>query len=240
MHLKNLLNNNNEKKLEMDFFSNMELRDLVDDSDDQIIITEELYEAFKTSSNDKKYYVGSEKKICDLFKHICCIYNDAMDNLDKYGALTYLEKVVDLMDTIEISDITELSFEQLNQLLDADDDREVLKTYNTILKNRHILTNEQFPLFKELLKNTKAKVNTSEAKKVYNHICTIYNENTILQDNVNRDEFLRAFSQLSTKKILSMRMIEIIEMFKIQVNFENINESRLLVNDLSSNKVCLN
>lgn len=239
MHLKNLLNNN-EKELEMDLFSNMELRDLIDDGDDQILITEELYEAFKSSSKDKKYYLESEKRMCDLFKHICCIYNDAMDELDKYGALTYLERVVDLMDVIEVSDITDVSFEQLNQLLDANDDKEVLSIYNTILKNRQMLTNAQFPLFKELLKNTKAKVNLSEATKVYNHICTIYNENTILQDNVDRNEFLRAFSQLSFKKILSMRMIEIIEMFKIQVNFENINEARLLVNDLNSNGVCLN
>ena len=73
-----------------------------------------------------------------------------------------------------------------------------------------------------------------ELKKVFDHLCTIYNENTVLQDNVNRDEFLKTFSHLSSKKVLSMRMIEIIEMFKIQVNIENINEARLLVNDLNS------
>lgn len=231
-----------EKKLgiaEKDLFSDMELRDFLDDDLDQVELSDELYESFKRELKGKKYYVGSERELWKFFQHICTIYNVNMDDADKYGALTYFEKVVELVDTLEISDITSLSFEQLNQLLDADTDKEVLTVYNKILKNRKLLTNDQFSLFKDMVKSAKTKYSASELKKVFDHLCTIYNENTVLQDNVNRDEFLKTFSHLSSKKVLSMRMIEIIEMFKIQVNVENINEARLLVNDLNSNGVCL-
>ena len=171
-----LIKNLCEKKLgnaEKDLFSDMEMRDFLDDDLDQIDLSDELFESFKGELKKKKYYVSNARELWKFFQHICTIYNVNMDDTDKYGALTYLEKVVDLVDSIEISDITSLSFEQLNQLLDANTDKEVLTVYNKILKNRKLLTNDQFSLFKEMVKSSKQKYNASELKKVFNHLCTI-------------------------------------------------------------------
>lgn len=93
-----------------------------------------------------------------------------------------------------------------------------------------------------MLQNTKSKkINMKEATKVYNFISSIYNENPILQDNVNYLNYLETFSKISLKTILSMRMYEILDIFKINnISYENINEEKKLINDLSQLNNVLN
>ena len=93
-----------------------------------------------------------------------------------------------------------------------------------------------------MLKNTKSeKIDTKEAKNVYNYLLTLYNNNTILQDNINYIDYLETFSKLSMKAILSMRMCDILEIFNIHnINYENINEEKKLINDLTVTNIGLN
>ena len=77
---------------------------------------------------------------------------------------------------------------------------------------------------------------TKEAKEVYKYISYIYNENTILQDNIDYMKYLETFAKINIKSIFNMRMYQILELFKIEnINYENINEQKKLINDLTYN-----
>lgn len=213
---------------------NLELSDLLDDECDQIVISPELYNAFITSSKGRKNF--DKDKIYRLFKHVIYLYNDTMQITDKYGNLTYLKKISNILDYLDITTIMELSIDQLNILLDMDDELSIKEAYNNIRINRHKLTESEFKIFLDMLSNTKSeKINKSEAKKVYNYIATIYNENSILQDSIDYLDYLEVFSKLSINSILSMRMCEILELFEIHtINYENVNEEKKLINDLTN------
>ena len=80
-----------------------------------------------------------------------------------------------------------------------------------------------------------------KSKKVYNYISAIYNTNPILQDNVNYMDYLESFSKINTRTILSLRMYDILELFKIHnINYENVNEEKKLINDLTEENFGLN
>ena len=49
------------------------------------------------------------------------MYNDTIQSTDKFGALTYLQRIANLLDYLEISNIMELSIEQLNKILEIED-----------------------------------------------------------------------------------------------------------------------
>lgn len=85
-----------------------------------------------------------------------------------------------------------------------------------------------------LKNNTFSKVNKKDAKKAYEYISSIYNNNPILQDNVGYLEFLDTFAKVDLKSITSLRMFQILDMFNIDnINYDNVNESKMLVNDLT-------
>lgn len=212
--------------------ADLELSDLIDDDSTQIVNSLTLCAAFISSSNRKKYY--DEKKIEGLFKYVVYLYNCSFQEQDKYGALSYLTRISNLLDYIPISGITELSFEQLNELLDQENGDNIINCYSTIKRSRHLLTSKEYSIFEDKLRNTKVKVRVKEAKKVYDYISQIYNNNTILQDNINYKDYLDAFSKVNLKYALSMRMYQIIDMFNIKINYENINEEKKLVNDLTT------
>lgn len=205
---------------------NLELKDLLEDECEQIVMSTELFKAFVESSKCRKNYNG--EKIYSLFKYLVYLYNDTMEDTNKFGALTYLERNSKILDFLEISNIMELSIDQLNILLDLDDGKSVKRAYERIQKKRHELTENEFEVFNEMLRNAKSsKINIKEAKKVYKYIAALYNANTILQDNVSYKNYLEAFSRINMKSIMSMRMCQIIDMFKIQnINYENVNEEK--------------
>ena len=221
-----------------DSLTNLSLVDLLDDEDEQIILSKELFNAFIIASRGKKNY--NDKKIYDLFKNVVFLYNDTIQSTDKFGALTYLQRIANLLDYLEISNIMELSIEQLNKILEIEDVNLIQKTYEDIKKKRYKLTFREFNTFMRMLKNSKSnKIDVQEAKNVYKYISNIYNENPILQDNINYIEYLEKFSKINTKTIASMRMYQILEVFKIQnIIYENINEGKKLVNDLTTNTTC--
>ena len=115
-----------------DSLTNLSLVDLLDDEDEQIILSKELFNAFIIASRGKKNY--NDKKIYDLFKNVVFLYNDTIQSTDKFGAITYLQRIANLLDYLEISNIMELSIEQLNKKIGVDipkglvgiKDREVL------------------------------------------------------------------------------------------------------------------
>ena len=221
-----------------DSLTNLKLVDLLDNEDEQIVLSKELFNAFVTASEGKKNY--SDKKIYDLFKNVVFLYNDTIQSTDKFGALTYLQKIADLLDYLEVSNIMELSIEQLNKLLEIEDVNLIQKTYENIKTSRYKLTSKEFNIFMKMLKDSKSnKIDVQEAKNVYKYISNIYNENPILQDNINHIEYLEKFSKINIKTILSMRMYQILEVFEIQnIVYENINEEKKLVNDLTTNTTC--
>lgn len=221
-----------------DSLTNLSLVDLLDDEDEQIILSKELFNAFVIASRGKKNY--SDKKIYDLFKNVVFLYNDTIQSTDKFGALTYLQKIANLLDYLEISNIMELSIEQLNKILEIEDVNLIQQTYENIKTNRYKLTSKEFNTFMRMLNDSKSnKIDVQEAKNVYKYISNIYNENPILQDNINYIEYLEKFSKINTKTIASMRMYQILEVFKIQnIIYENINEEKKLVNDLTTNTTC--
>lgn len=219
---------------------NLDLEDLLDDECEQIILSPELFNAFITSSKNRKNF--NKDDIRKLFKYVIYLYNDTIQTTEMYGNLTYLKKISNLLDYLGTSNIMELSIDQLNILLDMSDGESIKKAYRTIKKNRHNLTEREFKLFNDMLKNTKSeKIDTKEAKNVYNYLLTLYNNNTILQDNINYIDYLETFSKLSMKAILSMRMCDILEIFNIHnINYENINEEKKLINDLTVTNIGLN
>ena len=77
--------------------------------------------------------------------------------------------------------------------------------------------------------------------KSFSTFCLYKGNNTILQDNINYIDYLETFSKLSMKAILSMRMCDILEIFNIHnINYENINEEKKLINDLTVTNIGLN
>lgn len=156
------------------------------------------------------------------------------------GKLTYLKKISNLLDYLSISNIIELSIDQLNLLLDLDDGNAIKKEYTKIKSSRYKLSEKDLELFIDMVQNTKSKkINVKETTKVFKFISSIYNANPILQDNVNYMDYLETFSKLNLKAIFNMRMYEILDIFKIRsISYENINEENKLVNDLTQlNKV---
>lgn len=217
--------------LKNDLF-NFSLEDLLVDECEQIIISDELFMAFNKRSKGKKYY---SKKIYSLFEYVVYLYNDTNDWTNQFGALTYLTKISNVLDYLEISSIMELSIDQINMILDLENGEDIKKEYATIVNKRHKLTNEEFRIYFEMLKNnTFSKVNKKDAKKSYEYISSIYNNNPILQDNVGYLEFLDTFAKVDLKNITSLRMFQILDMFNIDnINYDNVNESKMLVNDLT-------
>lgn len=214
---------------------NLEMRYLIDDDVNQIIMSPALFNAFKNSSKNKKNY--NESSIKNLFKYIVLLYNDTIQENDKYGGLTYLEKISDCLDYLTIENITELSLGQINLLLDCENVKDVVKVYQKILTGRHSLDmKSDYKLYKELLKNN-GNFDSKLSKKVYTYISTLYNDNTILQDNVDYHSFLGKMATLNQENILSMRMYQFLDMFNLyNINHEAVNEARGLINDLSDSK----
>lgn len=95
---------------------NMQLNDLLDDDSTQIIVSKNLFNAFDNSSKCKKNY--DETTSLSLFKYVVFLYNDTIEHTKKYGALTYLEKVINCLDYITPSEIIELSLQSLNSILE--------------------------------------------------------------------------------------------------------------------------
>lgn len=208
----------------------LEMRELIDDDYDQIIISPALLNAFISSSKNKKNFDADNIK--HLFKYVVFLYNDTIQVTEKYGGLTYLEKVCECLDYLTIPNIMELSLEQLNLILDNTDDN-ILRIYLNIKNKRHTLDKRDFELYSECLKDNN-NFKASVAKKTYSYLQTIYNENTILQDNVDYVTFLKTMATLNQEGILSMRMYQFLEKFDLHnINHENVNESKGLVNDLS-------
>lgn len=214
---------------------NLEMRYLIDDDVNQIIMSPALFNAFKNSSKNKKNY--NESSIKNLFKYVVLLYNDTIQENDKYGGLTYLEKISDCLDYLTIENITELSLGQINLLLDCENVKDVVKVYQKILTGRHSLDmKSDYKLYKELLKNN-GNFDSKLSKKVYTYISTLYNDNTILQDNVDYHSFLGKIATLNQENILSMRMYQFLDMFNLyNINHEAVNEARGLINDLSDSK----
>ena len=193
--------------------SKFDMRDLVDDDEYQINADIVLKRSFILNSKGKKYF--NEKEMDGFFDNIVEKYNSDLESTNKYGALTYLQKVIGLLDYIKIESIKCLSLETLNQLLDAKDEVEILTTYNEILENRHYIQKIHMKAFKEMLEDERVKMKKSEMVKYFDYIAQLYNSDVVLQDNVTREEYLRAFSKISLKKALSMRMIEIYDLFYV-------------------------
>ena len=56
----------------------LELKDLIDDEQNQIPLSYTLFEAFDNSSKTKRNY--NKAKSWKFFKHIVCLYDDTIDN----------------------------------------------------------------------------------------------------------------------------------------------------------------
>ena len=177
--------------------SKFDMRDLVDDDEYQINADIVLKRSFILNSKGKKYF--NEKEMDGFFDNIVEKYNSDLESTNKYGALTYLQKVIGLLDYIKIESIKCLSLETLNQLLDAKDEVEILTTYNEILENRHYIQKIHMKAFKEMLEDERVKMKKSEMVKYFDYIAQLYNSDVVLQDNVTREEYLRAFSKISLK-----------------------------------------
>lgn len=207
---------------------NIDMEDLIDDDANQITESPILLSAFKNSSKKRRYF--KENKISELYKYVIYLYNDTIQVSDKYGALTYLQKISESLDFLEVSNIMELSLEQLLLVLQYKG-RKMKYAYNKIKENRHCLTDLDFNIYCNML-NKNNKFSSKEAKVVYEFIRDIYNSNTIIQDNIKPTQYLRKFASLNQKKVISMRMLDILKVFNIhKINYENINESKNLLND---------
>lgn len=208
----------------------LEMKELLDDDSDQIIISAALFNAFIESSKSRKNYDADNIK--HLFKYVVYLYNDTMQVTEKYGGLTYLEKICESLDYLTISNLMELSLEQLNLVLDNTDGN-ILDIYMGIKEKRHTLDKEDFAIYSVMLKDNN-NFKASIAKKAYSYLQAVYNENTILQDNVDYISFLKNMAAINQEDILSMRMYQFLEMFNLyNINHENVNETKGLVNDLS-------
>ena len=111
----------------------------------------------------------------------------------------------------------------------------IKKKYLSIKNARHTLTNNELNIFCYILKNNNNYVNLSDAKKRYNYIKSIYNNNSILQDNVSYLSFLKELAKYDYDTTINLRMYKILDIFNLHdVNFENINESKKLINDYNT------
>ena len=84
----------------------LDLEDLIDDECDQIVLSQQLFKAFAASSKNMKNF--DKDKMYMFFKHVVYLYNDTLQKSDKYGALTYLNKITKLLDCLSIHSIMEL------------------------------------------------------------------------------------------------------------------------------------
>ena len=75
---------------------NLDLEDLLDDECEQIILSPELFNAFITSSKNRKNF--NKDDIRKLFKYVIYLYNDTIQTTEMYGNLTYLKKISNLLD----------------------------------------------------------------------------------------------------------------------------------------------
>ena len=109
--------------------------------------------------------------------------------------------------------------------------KKIRKAYLNIQNSRHNLTNKEFHIFCYALRN----INISDAKKRYKYLKSIYNNNTILQDNVSYLLFLKELSKYSFDNMIKLRMYQILNIFNLNdVNYENINEEKRLINDYNN------
>lgn len=125
----------------------------------------------------------------------------------------------------------ELSLSKLNEILDYQD-RQMEQIYLSIRNSRYNISKADFKIYLKFLQNNH---NTDDARKMFRYISQLYNENEILQDNVNFVDYLKEMSTIKSKKLFSMRLYEIVQKLKItDINFENVNESKKLINDIEN------
>ena len=193
--------------------SKLDMCGLIDDEQFSITTDMVMMEKFDAEAQGKKFY--NEKAIKKFFRKIAETYNMELDTTKKYGALTHLKKVVNLLDYLSMGEIESLSLETLNILLDAESGNEILSTYRNILESRKQITNEHLRKFVEMLEDERVKLKKSEVNRYFNYISSLYNADTVLQDNVSIENYLRAFAKISLEKALKMRFSEIYDLFYI-------------------------
>lgn len=226
------INIKTEKNNDMENLGNFplcDLQDLLADDQDQIVNSGVLFNAFNKEASGKINY--NPKDVEKLYAYSICLYNDTIEVFDKMDALSYMKGIVNCLDYLTASNLMELSLEQLNQVLESTDGESIKLCYMKIKNNRHLITEKDFNLYREMLKNNHNRMTNKE--NVFSYIANIYNCNTILQDNVGYREYLSCISRFSKESILSMRMIDFLNVFNIQnINYETINESKMLINDI--------
>lgn len=194
----------------------LELKDILDNDDYQIVSSNLLFNVFDKNSKSRKNY--EEKNIKELLKYVVKLYNEELNTVNKPGALDYIEKVSLSLDYLTISNIIELSFNQIKLIL-LGDVSSIKDRYLAIKNSRHLLTNNDFKLYEELLKNNDNDTSYN-AKKVFAYISEIYNNTVILQDNVDYITFLENMAKINQESIIKMRMYQIIDIFKMY-NLDN-------------------
>ncbi len=225
----NINSNKNDNMENLGNFPSCDLQDLLADDQDQIVNSEVLFNAFIKEASGKINY--NPKDVKKLYTYSICLYNDTFEVYDKMDALSYMKGIVNCLDYITASNLMELSLEQLNQILENTDGESIKLCYMKIKNNRHLITEKDFKLYCEMLKNNHNRMINKE--NVFSYIASIYNCNPILQDNVKYTEYLSCISRFSKESVLSMRMIDFLSIFNIQnVNYETINESKMLINDI--------
>ena len=194
----------------------LELKDILDNDDYQIVSSNLLFNVFDKNSKSRKNY--EEKNIKELLKYVVKLYNEELNTVNKPGALDYIEKVSLSLDYLTISNIIELSFNQIKLIL-LGDVNSIKDRYLAIKNSRHLLTNNDFKLYEELLKNNDNDTSYN-AKRVFAYISEIYNNTVILQDNVYYITFLENMAKINQESIIKMRMYQIIDIFKMY-NLDN-------------------
>ncbi len=193
----------------------LELKDILDNDDYQIVSSNLLFNVFDKNSKSRKNY--EEKNIKELLKYTITIYNEELNTSNKPGALEYIEKISLCLDYLTILDIIELSFNQIKFLLSDIDS--IKDRYLTIKNSRHLLTDNDFKLYEEMLKSNDNGTSYN-AKKVFAYISELYNNTVMLQDNVDYITFLENMAKIDQESIIHMRMYQIIDIFK-SYNLDN-------------------
>ena len=116
----------------------------------------------------------------------------------------------------------------------------IRKKYLSIKNARHTLTNNEFNVFCYILKNNNSYVNVSDAKKRYNYIKNIYNNNTILQDNISYLAFLKEFAKYNYENIVKLRMFEILDIFNVDYNFYKVKTNIDSISSVSDTEIITN
>lgn len=230
----------NRNQLGRDFIvsNDIKLSDLMCNEIEEIIMSEELYAAFDAESKTKRNY--SKHMVKYLYKYVICLYNcGIVESADQLDSLTYLERIVEALETLKPKNLLELSLDPLNDVLDSSNSAEMYEKYKNIEKNRCKITSDHYTVFREMLKENH---NTYKGKHdVFNYVREIYNNNKILQDNVDYLKYLSGMAKLTQSKIYNMRMVDILDMYNVRnVNFETINESKKIINDLTQVNLLLN